>query len=306
MIRLKQLLREVLEKEDTYTVILMTVIERHPGDIPVAKQQQIISTEIFTPHNIIVHDYDELNGVLSDIKTNPTSFVILFAEACLNAHDVATKLNNKRALFIAAPTEDPLTDTAITKAVASGVPKNHVIRTEVMEDSLKQAADGIQYLIDHPEILKPDVNAEKQKTDVPTININDFRRQWRALGHTIKVKPGEPGPDELSNGGPVDEVLLGIILEIFKEYKQPVNITGGNDTYHHGLSYISLHVKGKAVDIVPYRGRSTNLEALLDTYKTKYSNFAWDNEYTNPAKMATGPHYHLYLKGPVSTKTPKN
>jgi len=309
VIRLKQLLEQSFKDiNPSHTVILMAGIDYRPGDLSIDDQRRLLSQGIVSNIDIIVHEYDDLNGVLSSITKNPTAFVVLFAEACINAADVVKKLQDAHTMFIVAPSNDLETNRSVTLAVAAGVPMSHVLNETQgsPEELLKgQAGPGIQFMIDNVDIIQSPKKAEPKNIDVPKINISNFKRQWRALGHTIKVKAGQPGPDELSNGGSVDEVLLGIVLELFKEYKQPVNITAGNDTYHHGLPYVSLHTKGKAIDIVPYGGRSPRLEALMNAYKEKYFNFAWDNEYTNPAKMATGPHYHLYLKGTVSTKTPK-
>ena len=304
MIRLKQLLEQSLkDSKPSYTIIFMAGSDWRPGDLSIEEQKRYLLQNIVSDVTVIVHEQDKLDAVMSSIAKHPTAFVVLFDDACYNVKIVANKLHDKRALHIVSPPEpaEAGLETDINTAVSAGA-KLHIRQYNI---GLDDAGLSIQYAIDHKDIIQSPTIIEPEKSVVPRININDFRRQWRALGNTIKVKPGQPGPDELSNGGPVDEVLLGIVLELFKEYIQPVTITGGNDTYHHTLSYVSLHTKGKALDIVPRVGRSTALEALMNKYKEKYSNFAWDNEYTNPAKAATGPHYHLYLKGPVSTKTPK-
>ena len=164
-------------------------------------------------------------------------------------------------------------------------------------------------MIDHPEDLeplpddKPKPAVEKSTSTMPKINVNDFKRQWRASGHTIKISTLYPPPDELTNGGSVDEVLLGIVLELITEYgklypnRPKVEISAGNDWYHqHKLSYVSVHTLGLAIDLVPHSNRRvTELEDLIKQYKKKYSKFDWINEFTNPSKASTGPHYHLFL-----------
>lgn len=326
MIRLKQLLEQSLKQFNSKaTIIFMAGRDWRPGDLSIEEQKRYLLQEIAAPVTVIVHEHDELDAVLASITKHPTAFVVLFDDACYNVKSVANKLYDKRALHIVSPPEfaPPSLGTDISAAVTDGATLHRSpydiddirlidpmgLSNQFVSDGqikpiydLKQAGRRIQYDLDHSDIIQP--ITEPEKSAVPTININDFRRQWKALGNTIKVIPGQPGPDELSNGGPVDEVLLGIVLELFKEFGEPVKITSGNDTYHHTLSYVSLHAKGKALDIVPNVGRSTTLETLMNKYEKKYSIFAWDNEYTNLARAATGPHYHLYLDGQV-TKTPK-
>jgi hypothetical protein len=140
---------------------------------------------------------------------------------------------------------------------------------------------------------------------VQKININDFKRQWRALGHTIKISPIYPPPDELTNGGTVDEEMLGIVLKLITEYGElypglpKVEISAGNDWFHqHKLSYVSKHTLGLAIDIVPRSNRRVlELEDLIIQFKKKYTKakFDWINEFINPSPAATGPHYHLFL-----------
>ena len=132
-------------------------------------------------------------------------------------------------------------------------------------------------------------------------SIQQFKRDWKAMGNTIKVNPKYSGPDELNNGGDVDGSLLGIMIELFTEYgKKGVEITGGNDVAHIGMTRgKNIHETGNAIDLVPpNKGVDRDLDTILEKYKNKYPGFNYINEFTHPSGYATGGHYHLQYKGP--------
>lgn len=131
-------------------------------------------------------------------------------------------------------------------------------------------------------------------------SIAQFKRDWKALGNTIKVNPDYSGPDELNNGGDIDGSLLGIMIELFTEYgKKGVEITGGNDQAHIGMTRgKNIHETGNAVDVVPpNQGVDRDLDTILEKYTNKYPGFTYINEFTHPSGYATGGHYHLQYKG---------
>lgn len=138
-------------------------------------------------------------------------------------------------------------------------------------------------------------------------SISQFKTDWKAMGNTIKVSPKYPGPDELNNGGDVNGSLLGIMIELFTEYgKKGVQITGGNDVAHIGMTRTkNVHELGQAIDIVPPNGYvDQTLDTLLAKYKTKYPGFSYINEFTNPSGYSTGGHYHIQYTG-ANLETPK-
>ena len=131
-------------------------------------------------------------------------------------------------------------------------------------------------------------------------SIQAFKRDWKAMGNTIKVSTKYSGPDELNNGGDVDGSLLGIMIELFTEYGKPgVEITGGNDVAHNGMTGgINIHEAGDAIDLVPpNKGVDRDLDTILEKYKNKYPGFNYINEFTHPSGYSTGGHYHLQYRG---------
>jgi hypothetical protein len=138
-------------------------------------------------------------------------------------------------------------------------------------------------------------------------SVDQFKRDWKAMGNTIKVSPKYPGPDELTNGSGKNGVLvngslLGIVIEIFTAYgKKGVMITGGNDVAHIGMTRVkNVHELGQAIDLVPPTGGvDSALDALLKKYVAKYPGFTYINEFTNPSPYSSGGHYHLQYTGPA-------
>ena len=132
-------------------------------------------------------------------------------------------------------------------------------------------------------------------------SIQQFKRDWKAMGNTIKTNPNYSGPDELNNGGDVDGSLLGIMIELFTEYGKPgVEITGGNDEAHIGMTRgKNIHETGNAIDLIPpNKGVDRDLDSILEKYKSKYAGFNYINEFTHPSPYSSGGHYHLQYKGP--------
>lgn len=155
-------------------------------------------------------------------------------------------------------------------------------------------------------------------------SIEQFKRDWKAMGNTIKVYDETPdwykqrlakqglslednpyplGKDELNNNLDSDHVngsLLGIMIELFTEYGKPgVEISGGNDVAHNGMTAgINIHEAGDAIDLIPpNKGVDRDLDSILEKYKNKYAGFNYINEFTNPSGYSTGGHYHLQYRG---------
>lgn len=132
-------------------------------------------------------------------------------------------------------------------------------------------------------------------------SIDQFKRDWKKMGNTIKINPNYSGPDELTNNGNVDGSLLGIMIELFAEYGKPgVEITGGNDEAHAGMTQAkNIHETGNAIDLIPpNKGVDRDLDSILEKYKNKYPGFNYINEFTHPSGYSTGGHYHLQYSGP--------
>ena len=134
-------------------------------------------------------------------------------------------------------------------------------------------------------------NVTKQLTNETA---EDIRSTLNQLGYSEKG-------NELSTGGEITDDLSTIVNQILNDFKNTnptvkITITGGNDKYHKGLGYQSKHTEGKAVDLTlsPYNSEtSSSFIKILDSYKSKNSNFTYIDEYTNPSGAATGGHFHL-------------
>jgi len=142
---------------------------------------------------------------------------------------------------------------------------------------------------------------KKFKTDNSILNedASELRSTLSTLGYSEKS-------GELTSGGDISDELSGIVSEILKSYKSlkpdvKVTITSGNDKFHKGIGYKSKHTLGQAVDLVIQPYNSENADAfisILDSYKSKDSNFNYIDEYRNPSSSSTGGHFHLqYGKG---------
>jgi peptidoglycan hydrolase-like protein with peptidoglycan-binding domain len=132
---------------------------------------------------------------------------------------------------------------------------------------------------------------------------SELRSTLSSLGYSEKS-------GQLSSGGEITRDISSIVSEILKDYKKvnpkvKVIVTSGNDKFHQKLSYSSKHAEGDAVDLVLQPYNTQNAQAFLDilnSYKTKDSNFSFIDEYTNPSKASTGGHFHLQY-GPSTKST---
>ncbi len=142
---------------------------------------------------------------------------------------------------------------------------------------------------------------KKFKTDnsILSEDASELRSTLSTLGYGEKS-------GQLTSGGDISDELSSVVSEILKNYKSlkpdvKVIITSGNDKFHKGVSYKSKHTLGQAVDLViqPYNSENANaFISILDSYKSKDSNFNYIDEYRNPSSSSTSGHFHLqYSKG---------
>jgi len=143
-----------------------------------------------------------------------------------------------------------------------------------------------------------------------------FRTKWAAMGNTIKNYESNPTwwkakekyadkyGDEMTNGGAVNESLLGIMIELAKLFGKGLEVTGGNDVYHELYRPGSSHQLGNALDIVPASGwRDTQFEKILESAVKLYPGFSYINEFVK-STGGTGGHYHLEYNGPSFASKP--
>lgn len=133
--------------------------------------------------------------------------------------------------------------------------------------------------------------------NIHEISTNDFRQKFKSLGHS-------ENRTELTSGGEISSEFLDILSKFIEEWTQiggsscKVMFTSGNDNFHKKLGSKSRHSVGQAVDLTLPNSCHSKFIELLNTYKSKYDGFSYIDEYRNPSKHATGPHFHLsYSKG---------
>lgn len=136
-------------------------------------------------------------------------------------------------------------------------------------------------------------------------NADELRDKLSDLGYTEKSK-------ELSSGGDITDDIQRIAEVVLSEFKKiapevKVTVTGGNDAFHHNLSYVSRHTKGQAVDLVvtPNTPETrSKMISVLDRVSDGTPGFSYIDEYTNPTKAATAGHFHLsYGNNPENSRT---
>jgi peptidoglycan hydrolase-like protein with peptidoglycan-binding domain len=139
-------------------------------------------------------------------------------------------------------------------------------------------------------------SVEKFKSENSVVNESaaELRSDIDSLGYTEKS-------GQLDSGGDITDDVSGIVGDVLKDFKAKnptvkVNITSGNDKFHHGLSYNSTHKLGKAVDLTlnpANKETKAAFEEILKTYVAKDAKFKYINEYDHPSKASTGGHFHL-------------
>lgn len=121
------------------------------------------------------------------------------------------------------------------------------------------------------------------------------------LRDTVEELGYEEKGEEITSGGEITDDISKIgkvILEEFKKVspRSKVTITGGNDAFHHNLSYVSRHAKGEALDITiePNSNDVHNkfLE-VLNRVAAGNPGFSYIDEYRNPTSASTGGHFHI-------------
>ena len=136
-------------------------------------------------------------------------------------------------------------------------------------------------------------------------NADELRDKLSDLGYTEKSK-------ELSSGGDITDDIQRIAEVVLSEFKKiapevKVTVTGGNDAFHHNLSYVSRHTKGQAVDLVvtPNTPETrSKMISVLDRVSDGTPGFSYIDEYTNPTKAATAGHFHIsYGNNPENSRT---
>jgi peptidoglycan hydrolase-like protein with peptidoglycan-binding domain len=136
-------------------------------------------------------------------------------------------------------------------------------------------------------------------------NVKDLKEDASELRTTLDDLGHDEKGSELTSGGQITNEISGIVSDILRDYekvkpKVKIIVTAGNDNFHKGVGYTSLHSQGKAVDLVlkPYNAENANaFIQVLNKYKAKDAKFSYIDEYTNPSAAATGGHFHLQYGG---------
>ena len=124
------------------------------------------------------------------------------------------------------------------------------------------------------------------------------------LRDTIEDLGYEEKGAEISSGGEITDDISKIAKAVLEEFKKvspdtKATITGGNDAFHHNLSYVSRHAKGEALDITidPNSNDDHNkfLE-ILNRVAAGNPGFSYIDEYKNPSSASTAGHFHISYK----------
>jgi peptidoglycan hydrolase-like protein with peptidoglycan-binding domain len=114
---------------------------------------------------------------------------------------------------------------------------------------------------------------------------------------------------EISGGGEVSADIARIIPNIVSQIEElgiNVNLTSGNDPFHHGLNYVSRHTTGDAIDFVisPNNNEAQiAVEKVIRNFMATLDGLSYINEYSKPTAAATGGHFHIsYRPGQPETK----
>lgn len=180
--------------------------------------------------------------------------------------------------------------------------------TETIEDYITEAFDET---IEFAENLIDSVADFFGFGDTDTPNADLLREELKKLGYQEKFV-GKVG--ELTSGG--EDITLEVAkyaiatFRIIKEQLPEITlvVTSGYDKYHSQLNYNSRHKKGTAVDFVLIprpkltnnqfdpvgRQRINTIETILKGFAAKGNGYAgYLNEYNNPTRAATAPHFHI-------------
>jgi hypothetical protein len=113
---------------------------------------------------------------------------------------------------------------------------------------------------------------------------------------------------EISNAGDITQecermtsTLLQLMVKNIPELTK-IRVIGGNDIWHWDIikkpgGYKSRHCYGRAMDITVHPNNKTTVaktEMIMRSLSAGSApNFRFLNEYTNPTKFASGPHFHF-------------
>ena len=127
---------------------------------------------------------------------------------------------------------------------------------------------------------------------------DDFKKQLIRAGHT------EKNGNQLTSGGDLNPKFLDIVSEFLIDWDKTVGtstcrlqFTAGHDKSHQTSNPSSAHNLGTGIDFTLNTSCHDKLTQLLTTYKTKYPGFSFRDEYKNPTKWSSGPHFHIQYGG---------
>jgi hypothetical protein len=136
-----------------------------------------------------------------------------------------------------------------------------------------------------------------------TPNADRLRAVLTELGY------GDKG--QISTGGDITSALADYAIAAFRQIKASlpnlaVRVSGGNDIFHKGLSYVSSHTLGNGLDFTITPADTAN-KAVIDRIlggfaagnQTQIISFI--NEYDYPSSASTGGHYHIRIGGKVES-----
>lgn len=162
-------------------------------------------------------------------------------------------------------------------------------------------------------IGKGPVSAASQPAGTQRDESRDNRNADILRGTLTSLGYREKG-NEISSGGDINVQLVQYASAVFKELKKQlpeiiITVTGGNDSYHQSLNYLSSHKLGTGLDftISPQISNTAQNRQRIDEIlggfaagnRDKMVSFI--NEYDFPSSAATAGHYHLRI-GKIENK----
>jgi hypothetical protein len=126
------------------------------------------------------------------------------------------------------------------------------------------------------------------KKSLNEANVDRLRSEITRLGYVEKT-------GQLSEAGDLNANFVELIIRFINDWKSisqcPLRFTAGNDNLHKDKK--SFHAQGLAVDVTLDKVCHSEFIRLLEKYKSYYKGFSYLDEYTNPSRYATGPHFHI-------------
>ena len=108
-------------------IIFMGGLDNRQGDLNLNQQVELLKTNL-KGKKIKGFRYNDILGVLSEVKESPNDIVILFSAGCFYANKISEATNNKKNMFIVEPYgTSSNVKKSVNEAIANGIPNKNII-----------------------------------------------------------------------------------------------------------------------------------------------------------------------------------